>query len=204
MATSSSAPSFQKGRGKGGFRPRNTEIENPEFEGEENPEDGDEDLDVIPKGGDHGDASTQANPARAWQKRNAQAIVPLVASRVTGQGVMSARPRAPSTRTPTRARTRARARTMARAPLPRRCSRSVMAVVLILWWNTYARMRLFQIKQKSHFAMVVHMAGSFECTQAVHEAVGFMILDTACQRSCCGTAWIRAHTEKLNELGLKT
>ena len=58
--------------------------------------------------------------------------------------------------------------------------------------------------QKSHFAMVVHMADSFECMQAVHEAVGFMILDTACQRSCCGTAWIRAHTEKLNELGLKT
>lgn len=35
------------------------------------------------------------------------------------------------------------------------------------------------------------------------DTVGYMIMDTACQRSCCGSAWFEAHTNHLHQFRLK-
>ena len=36
------------------------------------------------------------------------------------------------------------------------------------------------------------------------ELAGFMVLDSACQRTCCGTLWYRRHQDLLGDYGLKT
>ena len=46
-------------------------------------------------------------------------------------------------------------------------------------------------KKKSHFVMMlrhVHVS-EHDCLIATTEAAGYMVIDTACQRSCCGEAW---------------
>ena len=53
-----------------------------------------------------------------------------------------------------------------------------------------------------HFTMVCSI--SFACfSAAVTETKNYMILDTACRRSCCGTQWIALQAEKLEAARLK-
>lgn len=53
-----------------------------------------------------------------------------------------------------------------------------------------------------HFTMVCNI--SFACfSAAVTETKNYMILDTACRRSCCGTQWIALQAEKLEAARLK-
>ena len=42
-----------------------------------------------------------------------------------------------------------------------------------------------------------------DCLIATTEAAGYMVIDTACQRSCCGEAWCDSQVDVLAEFGLK-
>ena len=51
-----------------------------------------------------------------------------------------------------------------------------------------------------------HVLGADLSTTWVTEAVdlgGFMVLDTACQRSCCGEPWLKIHSKILQRHGLR-
>ena len=51
-----------------------------------------------------------------------------------------------------------------------------------------------------------HVLGTELSTSWVTEAVdlgGFMVLDTACQRSCCGEPWLKIHSKILQRHGLR-
>ena len=53
-----------------------------------------------------------------------------------------------------------------------------------------------------HFAMVC-MAPLICLTNYITETTGYMLMDTACQRSCCGVAWSQAQAAHLRDFKLK-
>ena len=54
-----------------------------------------------------------------------------------------------------------------------------------------------------HFAMVC-TAPIFSClTTSFQDSFGYMIMDTACQRACCGQMWMDGHEKLLKEFSLK-
>lgn len=53
------------------------------------------------------------------------------------------------------------------------------------------------------------MVNQFDDGEGIHQVmfigadlVGWMVLDTACQRTCCGKEWMHKHTEKLAKFRL--
>ena len=59
----------------------------------------------------------------------------------------------------------------------------------------------------SHFTFMNTFNFSIDHTNYVTELIdfsGYMVLDTACQRSCCGTLWMNTHTKILDKFHLKT
>ena len=54
-----------------------------------------------------------------------------------------------------------------------------------------------------HFAMVCTVP-IFSClTTSFQDSFGYMIMDTACQRACCGQMWMDGHEKLLKEFSLK-
>ena len=45
---------------------------------------------------------------------------------------------------------------------------------------------------KPHFVMAVHRA-PHSVLLATQDSAGYMIVDTACQRTCCGETWFESH-----------
>ena len=59
----------------------------------------------------------------------------------------------------------------------------------------------------SYFTFMNTFNFSIDHTNYVTELIdfsGYMVLDTACQRSCCGTLWMNTHTKILDKFHLKT
>ncbi|CAE7766941.1 unnamed protein product [Symbiodinium sp. CCMP2592] len=54
-----------------------------------------------------------------------------------------------------------------------------------------------------HSTLVVFQSSEYMCMANVTELQGYCVVDTACQRSCCSSAWSDCHKELLSSFGLK-
>ena len=52
------------------------------------------------------------------------------------------------------------------------------------------------VSKKPHFVMTVHRA-PHSVLLATQDSAGYMIVDTACQRTCCGETWFESHCNLL-------
>ena len=83
-------------------------------------------------------------------------------------------------------------------------SKKVMTVYHHTGFDTSVEYIPSEDPPEPHFAMMVCSLPPHLCfTTSSTTTVGHMIIDTACQRSCCGSKWFAAHTSHLLQFRLK-